>query len=93
MEEKHDIVAPVFKAKGKPVSKAKISSRPVVKMKGKHRITTRIEKERPAQHISLMLRRALACFIYDIGPGLLLPMAKSPQYLYSHGLVSDQKDT
>ena len=59
MEEKHDIVAPVFKAKGKPVSKAKISSRPVVKMKGKHRITTRIEKERPAQH-SLMLRRALA---------------------------------
>ena len=32
MEEKHDIVAPVFKAKGKPVSKAKISSRPVVKM-------------------------------------------------------------
>ncbi|MDM8267223.1 hypothetical protein QUW44_08820, partial [Limosilactobacillus pontis] len=33
MEEKHDIVAPVFKAKGKPVSKAKISSRPVVKMK------------------------------------------------------------
>ncbi|MBM6813215.1 MULTISPECIES: hypothetical protein [Limosilactobacillus] len=33
MEEKHDIVAPVFKAKGKPVSKAKISSQPVVKMK------------------------------------------------------------
>ena len=33
MEEKHDIVAPVFKAKGKPVSRAKISSRPVVKMK------------------------------------------------------------
>ena len=32
MEEKHDIVAPVFKAKGKPVSKAKISSRPVVKI-------------------------------------------------------------
>ncbi len=32
MEEKHDIVAPIFKAKGKPVSKAKISSRPVVKM-------------------------------------------------------------
>lgn len=45
MEEKHDIVAPIFKAKGKPVSKAKISSRPVVKMKGKHRITTRIEKK------------------------------------------------
>ena len=33
MEEKHDIVAPVFKAKGKPVSKAKISSQPVVKMR------------------------------------------------------------
>lgn len=33
MEEKHDIVAPVFKAKGKPVSKAKISPRPVVEMK------------------------------------------------------------
>ena len=33
MEEKHDIVAPVFKAKGKLVSKAKISPRPVVKMK------------------------------------------------------------
>ena len=33
MEEKHDIVAPVFKAKGKPVSKAKISSQPVVKRK------------------------------------------------------------
>ena len=33
MEEKHDIVAPVFKAKGKPVSKTKISPRPVVKMK------------------------------------------------------------
>ena len=32
MEEKHDIVAPVFKAKGEPVSKAKISSQPVVKM-------------------------------------------------------------
>ena len=32
MEEKHDIVAPVFKAKGKLVSKAKISPRPVVKM-------------------------------------------------------------
>ena len=50
MEEKHDIVALVFKAKGKPVSKAKISSRPVVKMKGKHRITTRIEKKRHARH-------------------------------------------
>ena len=34
MEEKHDIVAPVFKAKGKPVSKAKISPRPVVIFKG-----------------------------------------------------------
>ena len=33
MEEKHDIVAPAFKAKGKPVSKAKISPRPVVKVK------------------------------------------------------------
>ena len=33
MEEKHDIVASVFKAKGKPVSKTKISPRPVVKMK------------------------------------------------------------
>ena len=33
MEEKHDIVAPVFKAKGKLVSKAKISPQPVVKMK------------------------------------------------------------
>ena len=62
MEEKHDIVAPVFKAKGKPVSKAKISSRPVVKMKGKHRITTRIEKERPAQH-SLIVTQG-ACFSY-----------------------------
>lgn len=35
MEEKHDIVAPVFKAKGKLVSKAKISPQPVVKMKSK----------------------------------------------------------
>ena len=50
MEEKHDIVALVFKAKGKPVSKAKISLRPVVKMKGKQRITTRIEKKRHARH-------------------------------------------
>lgn len=33
MEEKHDVVEPVFKTKSEPAIKSKFSPRPVVKMK------------------------------------------------------------
>lgn len=40
-----------------------------------------------------MLRMTLAHFEYDIEPGPLLPMVKSPQDLCFHDSVSDQTDT
>ena len=39
-----------------------------------------------------MLRKTLVRFKYDIEPGPLLPMGKSPQDLCFHDLVSDQID-